>query len=64
MELTGGRQRGLVLDQEAGLSFAQYTAPVARTPRRIVVSEAQKEAHAGFVGKIKDAIWTRPDKTD
>ena len=61
VELTGGRQRGLVLYQEAGLSFAQYQAPANRTPRRIALSDEQKAAHAGFVGKIKGAIWTRDE---
>ncbi|MBU6449821.1 MAG: DNA polymerase III subunit epsilon, partial [Rhodospirillales bacterium] len=46
VELTGGRQRGLTLETEASLSFAQYAAPVHRTPRRIELTEAQREAHA------------------
>lgn len=59
IELTGGRQRGLTLETEQGLSFAQYEAPASRTARLIEPSEEQKTAHAEFVGKMKDAVWLK-----
>jgi DNA polymerase-3 subunit epsilon len=57
VELTGGRQRGLTLETEAGLSFAHYAAPVNRTPRRITLTDAQREAHAAFISQIKEPVW-------
>jgi DNA polymerase-3 subunit epsilon len=60
VELTGGRQRGLVLDTEQGLAFAQYTSPANRTPRPIIPTEAQRAAHAAFVARLKDPLWTQP----
>ncbi len=59
VELTGGRQRGLVLESEASLAFAQYAAPVQRIPRRIELTDVQREAHARFVAQIKDAVWLK-----
>lgn len=57
LELTGGRQRGLTLETEQGLAFARYEAPAQRTVRAIEVSDAQKAAHAEFVGKLKEPVW-------
>ncbi len=59
VELTGGRQRGLVLETEQGLAFAQYDAPETRTPRLVVVSEEQLAAHAEFIGKLKEPVWLK-----
>ena len=58
LELMGGKQPGFVL-------AAQVVAPVvtlggltrARTPRPIVPSEAECEAHAAFLAKLKDPLW-------
>ena len=58
VELTGGRQRGLVLGSGSRTEqFATYTRPEHRTPRTIFVSEAQLAAHAAFVLRLKDPIW-------
>jgi DNA polymerase-3 subunit epsilon len=57
VELTGGRQRGLVLETEQTLVFAQYERPANRTPRPIVVDEAQLAAHAAFVARLKEPVW-------
>jgi DNA polymerase-3 subunit epsilon len=57
VELTGGRQRGLLLDTEQGLAFARYEAPVERRAVAFEVSEEQLAAHAAFVGRLKDAVW-------
>jgi DNA polymerase III subunit epsilon len=59
VELTGGRQRGLVLETEASLSFAQYTAPASRIPRRIALTEGQRQAHEAFISKIKEPLWLK-----
>ncbi len=58
VELTGGRQRGLVLAAATQAEqFYTYTRPEHRTPRAFAVSEAQLAAHADFVGRLKDAVW-------
>jgi len=59
VELTGGRQRGLVLETEQGLAFAQYDAPASRTPRPIAVSEEQLATHAEFIAKLKEPVWLK-----
>jgi DNA polymerase-3 subunit epsilon len=60
VELTGGRQRGLVLAGASQLEqFVTYTMPAARVPRPILPSAAQLAAHAALVGRIKDAVWAQ-----
>lgn len=59
VELTGGRQRGLTLEQEATLSFAQYEPPPQRTPRLITLSDEQSAAHKAFIAQIKNPIWNK-----
>jgi DNA polymerase-3 subunit epsilon len=59
VELTGGRQRGLVLETEQALSFAQYERPENRVPRLIEVPEDMLAAHAAVVGRLKDAVWNK-----
>jgi DNA polymerase-3 subunit epsilon len=57
IELTGGRQRGLTLETEQVLTFAQYEVPANRTVRLIDVTPEQKTAHAEFIAKLKEPIW-------
>jgi DNA polymerase-3 subunit epsilon len=59
LHLRGGRQPGLALaERRAAMPAATEGAPVARTPRPIVPSEAELAAHSAFVsGKLKGAIW-------
>jgi DNA polymerase-3 subunit epsilon len=57
VELTGGRQRGLTLETEQALAFAQYERSATRTPRPIVVSEEALEKHAEFIKRLKDPVW-------
>jgi DNA polymerase-3 subunit epsilon len=59
VELTGGRQRGLVLETEQGLAFAQSDAPASRSTRLITPSPEQKAAHEAFLGKLKEPIWRK-----
>jgi DNA polymerase III subunit epsilon len=60
VELTGGRQRGLSLAEEAqdSLSVIAYAAAGARTPRLMVPTAAELVAHAAFVARLKDPVWT------
>ena len=57
--LTGGRQRGLTLETEQALSFAQYERSGTRTPRLIAVDEETQQAHTAFVAKLKDPVWDK-----
>jgi len=58
VELTGGRQRGLMLAAEkAATPVAVYTLAGSRAPRPIVPSEAELTAHAAFVGRLRDPVW-------
>jgi DNA polymerase III subunit epsilon len=61
VELTGGRQRGLSLadDAQGAIPVVHYALTGSRTPRPIVPSPEALTAHAAFVGKIKDALWTK-----
>ena len=58
VELTGGRQRGLLLaEEEARLPAITYAAAGSRTPRPMAVADAELAAHAAFVARIKDPVW-------
>jgi DNA polymerase-3 subunit epsilon len=59
VELTGGRQRGLVLaeDGQEGISVVVYTRTGPRTPRPILPTAIELAGHLGFVARIKDAVW-------
>jgi len=60
VELTGGRQRGLVLPEAAQSEpVFTYSRPSSRKPLRLVPSEAQLEAHAHFLTRLKDPVWAR-----
>jgi DNA polymerase-3 subunit epsilon len=65
VELTGGRQRGLDL---AGTVVGAQTAIVAggatlsiRPPRPHDASDAELEAHAEFLKKLKDPVWLKTE---
>jgi DNA polymerase-3 subunit epsilon len=66
LELNGGRQHGLVLSEEAEGEAAKgwsRAAPVlrdapARAPRPHAPSAAELEAHAVFIAKLKNPLWT------
>jgi DNA polymerase-3 subunit epsilon len=60
VELTGGRQRGFSLDdgEQGNLQVVAYAATGARTPRPIVPSAAELAAHAAFIARLKEPIWT------
>lgn len=59
VELTGGRQRGLLFrrdDTEASFT-AIYHHAGPRTPRLVVPQETELAAHAAFIARIKDPVW-------
>jgi len=58
IELTGGRQRGLVLVEagQEGVSFT-YRRSGERTMRLIMPTPEQEAAHAAFVARLKDPVW-------
>ncbi|MBX9700263.1 MAG: DNA polymerase III subunit epsilon, partial [Acetobacteraceae bacterium] len=69
LELMGGRQPGLSLTARPVRSAVpgvgtQQAAPVARTPRPIVPTEAELAAHRAFVGRLKDPLWLQPPFAD
>ena len=65
VELKGGRQIGLELASERAAVAAtvpgvrDFAAPqgVRRAPRAHAASEAERARHAGFIARIKDALW-------
>jgi DNA polymerase-3 subunit epsilon len=60
VELTGGRQRGLVLTVEElpRLPIINYDQVARRVPRPIVPTAAELAAHQAFVGRLSGALWT------
>jgi DNA polymerase III subunit epsilon len=60
VELTGGRQRGLVLTVEElpRLPIINYDLVARRVPRPIVPTAAELAAHQAFVGRLSGALWT------
>jgi DNA polymerase-3 subunit epsilon len=60
IELTGGRQRGLSLEEEDSgprLPSIVYEATTGRQPRPIMPTEAELAAHAAFVQRLKEPMW-------
>lgn len=59
IELTGGRQRGLLLAAEDGptLPAISYQLNTARIPRPIFPTAAEIAAHAAFIAKLKMPVW-------
>jgi DNA polymerase-3 subunit epsilon len=58
VELTGGRQRGLLLaEQGQGSTHFVYSRSGTHVARLIEVTPEQAAAHAAFVVKLKEPIW-------
>ena len=58
LELIGGREPGLALAASESTQREELTVTRTERPaRQHTASEAEKAAHAIFVGKIKNAIW-------
>ena len=62
VELTGGRQRGLVLDDGGGSGPAvAYTMAGPHTVRLVVPGPEALARHAEFVKRMKDPLWPVED---
>ena len=60
VELTGGRQRGLLLAAaEVTRTVVTYEAAGGRTARPIVPTDEELLAHAAFLGRLKEPVWTQ-----
>jgi len=57
VELTGGRQIGFDLMEEAVATAVAAAAREYRAPRPHRASAAELERHAAFVAKLKDPVW-------
>ncbi len=64
VELMGGRQRALILEEETAVTQVQgldFVTPAAsettRVPRHFPVSEVEAEAHANMVKSLKNPLW-------
>ncbi|MGA9867863.1 MAG: DNA polymerase III subunit epsilon [Acetobacteraceae bacterium] len=61
IELTGGRQRGLLLKTEQRASpVLTYTLSGTRAARPIVLTGAELAAHAAFLARLNDPLWLVP----
>lgn len=60
VELTGGRQRGLILESEAGPTptvVYTYEHDGRRTPRLILPAAAELAAHTALLDRLKEPLW-------
>ena len=59
IELTGGRQRGLLLAADDGpqMPAVSYQVSASRVPRPVLPSAAEIAAHAAFLGRLKEPVW-------
>ncbi|MBV9783414.1 MAG: DNA polymerase III subunit epsilon [Acidisphaera sp.] len=62
IELTGGRQRGLSLADARGISLPliAYRQAGPRRPRLIMPDAAELAAHAAFLARLSEPLWTAP----
>ncbi len=71
IELTGGRQIGLGLIDDAEINVIEFgtttliqTSRSYREPRPHCASEAELERHAAFIADITDALWLDAERTN
>ena len=59
VELTGGRQRGLILadEREGGLPAVSYRLTGPRVARPVVPDADALARHAAFVSRLKSPVW-------
>jgi DNA polymerase-3 subunit epsilon len=61
VELTGGRQRGLSLvEEKATPALVVYAHAGPRMPRPMIPNAAELAAHAGFVARLNEPLWSFP----
>jgi DNA polymerase III subunit epsilon len=59
LELVGGRQVGLdLVMQPSAAAAVSVSRRIARPPRPHAPTAAERAAHAAFLAKLKDPIWT------
>ena len=65
LELVGGREPGLLLATatEVAASPVDVEPRAARPPRPHQANAEELKAHAAFIAKLKNPIWTRPAET-
>lgn len=59
LELIGGRQPDLALARQEAAAAIAATTRVARPPRAHAASADEEAAHAAFIAKLQDPIWSR-----
>ena len=59
VELTGGRQIGFDLAEEAAVAAVEATAREYRELRPHAASAEELARHAAFIAKLKDPVWLR-----
>ena len=60
LELSGGRQPGLVLEaNEVATDASGAIQRIARPPRAFAPSEAERAAHQDFLANLTDPIWNK-----
>jgi DNA polymerase-3 subunit epsilon len=59
VELTGGRQRGLLLAEASrvALPAVAYATAGPRAPVLVAPTQAQLAAHAAFIARLKEPVW-------
>lgn len=61
VELTGGRQRGLLLhEKRRSAHVLTYALAGPRTPHPIVPTESELSAHQAFIARLKEPLWLAP----
>jgi DNA polymerase-3 subunit epsilon len=62
VELTGGRQRGLLLSEDnVKLPAFGYARATTRSPHLVVPDANALAAHSAFLARLKDPIWLSPN---
>ncbi|MBE7636068.1 DNA polymerase III subunit epsilon [Sneathiella sp. P13V-1] len=59
LELRGGRQTGLSLSPDQMEGDSKFAKSVVRDPRPHSASEEELAAHAAFLEKLSDPLWTK-----
>lgn len=60
LELLGGRQRGLKIDQEKKVATQKTSSPVKREyrePRSFPIDSKEKQAHNDMIEEIENSLW-------
>lgn len=58
VELIGGRQRGFDLKVATPEPLVTYTHSGIRVPSLVAATALEREAHASFIARLKEPVWT------